>query len=311
MNTSSNAMPEIPNESKLAAPATMSPTRPLYWSVCRELWENRSIYIAPLIVAAVQVFGFAISTIGLAERRRAVLLLDPAKQRAAIEMPYDVAAMMMIFTVFIVGAFYCLDALHGERRDRSILFWKSLPVSDLTIVLSKSIIPLVVLPLLVFAITVCVQVIMLFMSSVNLVMHGVSPATTWAHFPVFQSWLVLLYGLIVLALWHAPIYGWLLLVSGWARRATFLWAVLPFIALQIFERITFGTSYLGLFLKHRLMGFGPGAFAFHGRSHPTIDSLAQLTPGRYLATPGLWIGLLFAAAFLAAAVRLRRYRGPL
>ena len=93
-----------------------APTRPLYWSVWRELWENRSIYIAPLIVAAVQVFGFAISTIGLAERRRAVLLLEPAKQRAAIEIPYDIAAMMMLFTVFIVGVFYCLDALHVWMR---------------------------------------------------------------------------------------------------------------------------------------------------------------------------------------------------
>ena len=288
-----------------------APTRPLYWSVWRELWENRSIYIAPLIVAAVQVFGFAISTIGLAERRRAVLLLDPAKQRAAIEQPYDIAAMMMIFTVFIVGVFYCLDALHGERRDRSILFWKSLPVSDLTTVLSKAIIPLAVLPLIAFAITVCVQLIMLLMSSANLLVHGVSPATTWAHFPVFQNWLVLLYGLIAIALWHAPIYGWLLLVSGWARRATFLWAVLPFIVIQIFEKITFGTSYFASMLKHRLMGFGPQAFDFHGHSHPTIDSLAQLTPGRYLGSPGLWIGLAFAAVFLAAAVRLRRYRGPI
>ena len=89
----------------------------------------------------------------MAERRRdAVVADDPAKQRAAIEMPYDMAAMMMIFTVFIVGVFYCLDALHGERRDRSILFWKSLPVSDLTTVLSKATIPLVVLPLIAFAI---------------------------------------------------------------------------------------------------------------------------------------------------------------
>jgi ABC-2 type transport system permease protein len=289
-----------------------APTQPFYWSVWRELWENRSIYIAPLIVAAVQVFAFAISTIGLAERRRAVLLLDdPAKQRAAIEIPYDIAAMMMIFTAFIVGVFYCLDALHGERRDRSILFWKSLPVSDLITVLSKATIPLAVLPLLVFATTVCVHVIMLFMSSVNLLMHAVSPATTWAHFPVFQDWLVLLYGLVAIALWHAPIYGWLLLVSGWARRATFLWAVLPLIAIQIFERITFGTSYFGLFVKHRLMGFAPHAFGFHGEGHPTIDSLAQLTPGRYLSTPGLWVGLLVAAAFLIAAVRLRRYRGPI
>src|SRR5207253_10345004 len=155
-----------------------SPTRPLYWSVRRELWENRSIYIAPLIVAAVQVFGFAISAIGLAERRRGVLLLEPAKQRA-IEQPYDLAAMMMIFTAFIVGVFYCLDALYGERRDRSILFWKSLPVSDLTTVLSKALIPLAVLPVISFALVVCVQVIMILETSVVLIFHGMSPATTW------------------------------------------------------------------------------------------------------------------------------------
>ena len=288
-----------------------APTRPLYWSVWRELWENRSIYFAPLIVAAVQVFAFAISTSGLAERRRAVLLLDPAKQGAAIEQPYDLAAMMMLFTVFIVGVFYCLDALHVERRDRSILFWKSLPVSDLTTVLSKAIIPLAVLPVIAFALTVCVQVGMVLITSANLAMHGMSPATTWAHFPVFQNWLIMLYGLIAIALWHAPIYGWLLLVSSWARRATFLWAVLPFIVIQIFEKITFGTSYVASILRHRLMGFAPHAFGFHGDGHPTIDSLSQLTPGTYLSSPGLWIGLLVATAFFAAAVRLRRYRGPL
>src|SRR5205807_8707087 len=218
-------------------------TRPLYWSAWREVWENRSIYIAPLIVAAFQVFGFAISTIGLAERRRAVLLLDPAHQRAAIAQPYDLAAMMMIFTAFIVGVFYCLDALHGERRDRSILFWKSLPVSDLTTVLSKATIPLVVLPLIAFAITVCVQLIMVLETSVVLISHGMSPATTWAAVPFFQDWLVLLYGLVALALCHAPIYSWLLLVSGWARRATFLWSVLPLLAIGIFERVWFGTPH--------------------------------------------------------------------
>jgi len=309
VNSPSDKVPELPVESAVAD--RRYTTRPFYWSVWRELWENRSIYIAPLIVAAFEVFGFAISTIGLADRRRAVLLLDAAHQRAAIEQPYDLAAMMMIFVVFIVGVFYCLDALHGERRDRSILFWKSLPVSDLTTVLSKVTIPLVVLPLIAFAIVVCVQVIMLLQTSVVLISHGISPATTWAHFPVFQNWLVLLYGLAAIALWHAPIYGWLLLVSAWARRATFLWAVLPIIAIQIFEKITFNTSYFGSLVKHRLMGFAPDAFEFHGRDHPTIDSLAQLTPGRYLSSPGLWIGLVFAAAFLAAAVRLRRYRGPI
>jgi len=311
MNTQSNTVPDVPSNSERIGSAAMSPNRPLYWSVRRELWENRSLYIVPLIVAVVQVFGFAITTIGLADRRRAVLLLDPAHQRTAIEQPYDLAAAMMIFTVFIVGVFYCLDALHGERRDRSILFWKSLPVSDLTTVLSKATIPLVILPLIVLAIIVCVQLIMVLETAVVLVFHGMSPVTTWTVVPFFQNWFVLLYALAALALWHAPIYGWLLLVSGWVRRATFLWAVLPLLAIGIFERITFGTSYFGAFVKHRLMGFGPGAFDFHGQINPTINSLAQLTPGRYLSSPDLWIGLVFAVAFLALTIRLRRYRGPI
>jgi ABC-2 type transport system permease protein len=152
---------------------------------------------------------------------------------------------------------------------------------------------------------------MLVWTSALLMTHGMSPATTWTHLNLFRESLILLYGLAAISLWHAPIYGWLLLVSGWARRATFLWAVLPLLAIGIFEKITFNTSQFASLIKHRLLGFAPNAFDFHGRLHPTIDSLAQLTPGRYLSTPGLWIGLVFAAAFLAAAVRLRRYRGPI
>jgi ABC-2 type transport system permease protein len=281
--------------------------RPFYWSVWRELWENRSIYIAPILVAIVVLFGFLVSTIGLPERRRAVLLLDPAKARGAIEAPYDMAAIMLVFTAFIVGVFYCLDALYGERRDRSILFWKSLPVSDLTTVLSKTTIPLLVLPLVTFAIIIATQLVMLLWTSVLLITHGMSPASTWTHVALFRNSLVLLYGLVAIALWHAPIYGWALLISGWARRATFLWAVVPFLAIGFFEKITFGTSHFASMLKSRLMGFAPEAFAFNAHS---IAS-PQLTPLRYLTTPDLWFGLLFAAMFLAAAIRLRRYRGPL
>jgi ABC-2 type transport system permease protein len=281
--------------------------RPFYWSIWRELWENRSIYVAPALVAIVVLFGFLVSTIGLPERRREVLLLDPARARAAIEMPYNIAAMMLIFTAFVVGAFYCLDALHGERRDRSILFWKSLPVSDLTTVLSKVTIPLLVLPVITFAIIVATQVVMLLWTSVLLITHGMNPGSTWTHVALFRNSAVLLYGLAAIALWLAPIYGWALLVSGWARRATFLWAVLPFLAIAFFERITFGTSHFASMLKDRLMGFAPKAFAF---SVGSVDC-PRLTPGTYLSTPGLWLGLIFAAAFIAAAIRLRRYRGPL
>ena len=308
MNIPSNAVPGSPLDSQAIAPAAMSATRPMYWSVRRELWENRSIYIAPLVVAAVLLFGFLVSTIGLPERRRAVLRLGPAQQRAAIEVPYDMAAMMLIVTAFIVGVFYCLDALHGERHDRSILFWKSLPVSDLTTVLSKASIPLVVLPLLVFGIIVATQVDMLQLSNAVLLMNGVS-ATTPSQLPLFQQSLILLYGLIALSLWHAPIYGWLLLVSGWARRATFLWAVLPFLVVSVLERIAFNSSHFASLLRYRFMGHLAEAFAFSANGR--LSSLTQLTPGNFLSTPGLWVGLGFAAAFLAAAVRLRRDRGPI
>jgi ABC-2 type transport system permease protein len=299
MNTPSNTMSE---GAGVTDPGYR--TRPFYWSVWRELWENRSIYIAPSIVAAIILFGSFVGSFHLAGRRRNALLLDPAHRRAAIEMPYDIAAMMLIFTAFIVGVFYCLDALHGERRERSILFWKSLPVSDLTTVLSKMSVPLVVLPLVSFAIIFVTQFIMLLISTVALLPSGLA-ATTWANFNLFQQSLILLYGLVAIALWHAPIYGWALLVSGWARRATFLWAILPLLAIGFFEKITFNTSYFASILKDRLLGFAPEAFAFSAHAVP------QLTPERYLSSPGLWLGLIFAAAFVAAAVRLRRYRGPL
>jgi ABC-2 type transport system permease protein len=302
MNTPSNAVPESAGVS--ASGYNNSSTRPFYWSIWRELWENRSIYIAPSIVAAIISFGSFVGSFHLPGRRRNALLLDPAHRRAAIEMPYNIAAMMLIFTAFIVGVFYCLDALHGERRERSILFWKSLPVSDLTTVVSKVSVPLVILPLVSFAIIVVTQFIMLLISTAALLPSGLA-ATTWANFNLFQQSLILLYGLVAIALWHAPIYGWALLVSGWARRATFLWAILPLLAIGFFEKITFNTSYVASILKDRLLGFAPEAFAFSAHAVP------QLTPGRYLSSPGLWIGLIFAAAFVAAAVRLRRYRGPL
>src|SRR5437667_10844618 len=156
MNTSSNNQP---------IGRADAVTKPLYWSVLREIWENKSIYIAPSIVSAVILLGALVSSPHLPERRRSAMLLDEARRRAAIELPYDIVAMIIIVTAFIVGFFYCLDALYGERRDRSILFWKSLPVSDITILLSKAIIPLAILPAVVFTIIVVTQFLMLLLSS--------------------------------------------------------------------------------------------------------------------------------------------------
>jgi ABC-2 type transport system permease protein len=310
MNSPSTAMPRSPSDSQGIAPVTMTPTQPLYWSVRRELWESRSITFAPLVVACIALFGFIISAIGLPERRRALLLLDPEHARAAVEKPYDIAALVLILTSILVGAFYCLDALHAERRDRSILFWKSLPVSDVTTVLAKASVPLVILPLYVFALIVATQIAMMLLTDAMLLLSGQS-ATTWGLYPLFHHSLILFYGLIVLALWHAPIYGWLLLVSGWARRATFLWAVLPLFAVSILERIGFGTSHFASLLKYRFVGGIGAAFAVKAHDANAVVGMPEPEPLKFLATPGLWIGLAVAAAFLLAAVRLRRYREPI
>jgi ABC-2 type transport system permease protein len=314
MNPESNAVPESPLEAPPIPPAAVPATRPLYWSVRRELWENRSIYIAPLIVSGVVLFGYLISTIGLPHRRRALLLLDPVKQRAIVEQPYDLAALMIMLTAFLVGIFYCLDALHGERRDRSILFWKSLPVSDLTSVLSKAIIPLVVLPLVTFVVVIITQLGILLMSTAVLLPAGLG-TTTWERLPFFRMSGILLYVLIASALWHVPFYAWLLLVSGWARRATFLWAVLPWVAVAIVEKVAFDTANFAHMLSHRVFGNFEDAFVVakqaHGEAVSVLDRITQLDPLKFLSMPGLWIGLVIGIAFFAGAVRLRRYRGPL
>ena len=309
MNTQSNAMYDASVDAHRAAPAVLSPTRPFYWAVRRELWENRSIYLAPLGVAAVFLFGFAISTIHLPAKMRSLSALDPAQQQAAITMPYNLIAGLMMATGLIVGVFYSLDALQGERRDRSILFWKSLPVSDVVTVLSKACIPIVVLPLLAFAVTVATQWLMLLLSSLVLAGSRLSVAALWAQVSFFQTSLLLLYHLVTVhAIWHAPIYAWLLLVSAWARRAAFLWAALPVLAIMGLEKVVFHTSYFAELLGNR---FGGGAEAMTIPGTLPMNPMTHLTPGNYLTSAGLWIGIALTAAFLAGAIRLRRYRGPM
>jgi ABC-2 type transport system permease protein len=312
MNIQSNTAPDSSLDSQRSDPATLSPGRLMCWSLQRELWENRSIYVAPLAVAAVYLLGFLISLVFLPRRPRELSAFDPAQQ-LILAMPYSHAAMLLMAVALVVGIFYCLDGLHGERRDRSILFWKSLPVSDLTTVLSKATVPLVVLPLLVFALTVSLQIDMRILSAAVVLVSGAGIATPWGQLLVID--LTLFYSLIVFTLWLAPLYMWLLLVSGWARRAAFVWAVLPPLVVVAFEKIAFHTSYLGSLLIDRCIGFAARAFDLRDKNGVALDPhfipLAQLAPARFFSSPSLWIGLIFAAAFVAAAVRLRRYREPI
>ena len=286
----------------------MKPTQAFAWSLRRELWEHRAIYLAPLALGLLVVVGFAFHAGAWAEPLRNLARLDAPKQLRLVLIPFGMAASVVLFTSWVVGVFYALDALHAERRDRSILFWKSMPVSDLVTVASKAAVPLAVLPLVGIAIALATQLLMLVAASATLAAKGMDPSIPWTHVPWVSTTLVMVYGMAMHALWFAPLFGWLFLVSSWARRSPFLWAVLPPLAVMAVERIALGTAHFPAFLNYRITG-GMQAFAPDAVKQP-LTQLAQLDPARFFSLPGLWLGLAFALACLALAVWLRRLRDP-
>jgi ABC-2 type transport system permease protein len=310
-NSAHGASPEI----EATRPVEMPLIQTFQWSVRRELWENRSIYIAPLAAAGVAMLGYLVELLAAPHSHHMQGSGDAEERFVMLVMPYGHTGWLLLITAFLVGVFYSLDALYGERRDRSILFWKSLPVSDRTTVLSKASIPLVVLPVIVVVVTIVTQLTMALISSGVLLLGGSNPMTLWSQLPLFEMQTVLVYGVIALALGQAPLFAWLLLISSWARRTAFLWAVLPPLGICAIEKIIFKTQHFAHLLGYLLTGGTRNAFSFRTPSGAPVDAhfipLAQITPGRFLGNPGLWIGLVFAAIFLAAAVRLRRYREPI
>jgi len=324
MSDSSNVMPV--QGAQASSPAA-APTRPLYWSVRRELWEHRWLYLVPLIAAGISVAAYVYyAAKHLTDRVAELPTLDPARQHLAVAAPYDYVAIALILTTIFVSAYYCLECLHGERRDRSILFWKSLPVSDLLTVASKAAIPFVVMPLITVAVVFAAHVAMLLFATLILWIGHAAASLPWTEVRLFSGQGVLVYGLVTLVIWLAPIYGWLTLVSAWAQRAPFLWAVAPPAAICLVEKLALGTSHFWSMLKFRLNGGFAQAFVMpdaaltaHERSGGQRMTPEQLTqvfnpvpdPGKFLASPWVWVGLAVAAALFALAVWLRRYRDPI
>jgi len=281
----------------------------MYWSVRRELWENRSIYVAPFAIAVLALFGFFTHVGKFANRLREIDTVAAARAQIEVVIPYGMVASAILFVGVLVAVFYCADALNGERRDRSILFWKSMPVSDRVTVLSKALVAIALVPLIAYAFALAAQLVMLVVSSAVLAAKGIGPGVQLSRIPLAEMPLVMLYGVAVHALWYAPIYSWLLLVSAWARRAPLLWAALPFFAAFVVEMLALGSSHVLSLVKYRLTGAMAEAFVADAAKTPIVH-LAQLDPAKFLSSPGLWLGLLFAVACLAIAIRVRRYREP-
>lgn len=322
VNIDSNTdMTPSPNAS--ATSATLAArVRPFYWSVRRELWENRSIYVAPLAIAIVMLLSLCIFLF-----RRANFTFDGGvaveseQYRLAALVLYGVVAGVLSFVAAIVGWFYCLDALSSERRERSILFWRSLPVSDTTTVISKVFVGMAVVPLVSLIVSLALYIALLLIATIVLAVNGANAFGLIANASFGEAVVVHVYAATVAILWSAPLYAWAIFVSSWARRGTFLWALLVPAGVALAEFLAFGTRYFLEFIGSRFEGGIDKAFAISSMSmdekHFKFDSrlpeslLTLLDPVRFLSQPGLWVGLALAAAFIAAAIWLRRYREPL
>ena len=314
MSTPANVLHDSPPRAESSAFSRISPVQLFSWSILRELWDHRALYVAPGLVAGLVLLGFFFGPFGL---KNLHYLGSPEGTRDgfALTVPYELASGLIMATALLVSIFYSVDALYAERRDRSILFWKSLPVSDLTTVLAKASIPLFILPLVAFALTVTTHLLMALVSSVVLLRFGEPVAPLWSQLALPHQWLWMAEHLLTTALWYAPFYAWLLLVSAWATRAPLLLAFLPPLALSALEVIVFHTSYLGHALMERLA---------HGNVTATETTNTTLADPRFsvplrfnvpllssLNMPELWLGLLVAALFFAGAVQSRRYKGVL
>ena len=306
--------------------ATTAPARtvkPIQWLLRRELWEHRALLTTPAILIALILAG---AVIGLVSGNRHGMLhlemLNEETSRALVTTSNLGIASLFAVVMPVVWLFYCLDALNAERRDRSILFWKSLPVSDLQTVLSKIVTVTVVAPLIAFAAILAAQLIALLMATGVLAANGYSPWRLWAQPALLSTSVAILYSLLVISLWYLPVYAWLLLISAWARRSATLWALLPPVAIIIVEKIAFGTAYFLHMLANHLgtgisIAFNTSSWRFHrdmsfneGSSDVGATLLGALDPYRLLSSVELWVGLALAIALIAVTIWLRRHREP-
>ena len=322
MTLETDAMSDLPPAATATAPKA---TRPLFWSVRRELWENRSLYFAPATVSAVMLIAMVIG-VGRILAAHPDLSRHDAPTPAMLALPYDFAAVAIMLTSFIVAIFYCLGALHNERRDRSILFWKSLPVSDTATVVSKVIAAVVIAPLIAAVVTLAGYIGAQIIMSVWFLAHGVNPfSLLWAHIEPFSLWLHLLAMVPVNAVWALPTVGWLLVWSAAVRSKPFLWAVvIPILA----GVLNFWVGLLGLpnidtrFFWGDLVGrallsivpagwIAPNSVGMHGVDFVNGDQLAAISyssMAHAFTLPDMWIGAVVGIALIAAAIWFRRWR---
>jgi ABC-2 type transport system permease protein len=303
--------------------------------VRREFWENRSFWLVPLwtggIVTALGMIAVIKVMLGFSSGGGAAADFSFDNVPDMRDMaPEAIGAYIRVMAAFVWGLFdiamqivvffYMLDSVYGDRRDRSVLFWRSMPVSDTRTVLAKFATAIIVSTGITFVSVVVFQLVFLVP---QLILGAYVGAHTWvllAHPGDFiQSWLYVAYALVVQTLWFMPYYGWQLFCSSWAKRVPFLWAVLVPLLAMLAEAILFRSShFLHVFFGHSVDWMH---YAFQAdpetlfRNHGDVDSLGGLVSfasvGRLLTTVNLWVGFTIAACFTYGAIWLRRKRSEI
>lgn len=321
-----------------------SPMNTMQWLVRRELWEHKGALIwAPLLVAAILVllFGggglYASLTTGnfqfqVGEHQVvAIHGIPPAlrAQLASVAASSYLALSAPLFLVLpVVAFFYCLAALHDDRRDRSILFWKSLPLSDRDTVLSKVIVALLVAPLVVIGVGIVASLLLLALGLMAAAANNINLfVPVLSDYRLYLSPLYLLAFLPLYILWALPTVGWLLLVSSWARSKVFLWAVgLPLVALAVlswfdfvvgrFSGVSLHAKWFGEEVVARFLGgLMPGIWFGELETETMRQMQGGLDAGMLLrlsystlASPAVWAAAIAGCAMIFGAMRLRRWR---
>ncbi len=300
--------------------------------VRRELWESPIAFKwAPLGIGALIVLFVTVSLI-IGGRVDAELAFTSDVLRQLAEQPMEqrrllVSGFLFSFaTIFfqimlLIILFYLSGSLFDDRKDRSILFWKSLPVSDGMTVISKLASACLLVPGMFLLAIVLTHILLLLIASGYGLLAGVNPFTTfWLPASLPRLWSVMLLGLVVQALWLMPIYAWLLFCSSWAPRLPILIAIAIPAGLAIAQHAwTLISSFtlpgfnLGLIMLKRLGSsvLPMSANIEFGGNLQTIEFSEDLflnygTVFSYLTRPEMWIGLVIAAALLFGAIWFRR-----
>jgi ABC-2 type transport system permease protein len=285
----------------------------------RELWEHRALWIAPLLVAVLLIGSAFLATIHLPGQEAHDGHASGHINLQIYGALQWVTALPQLLVMVIVLNFYLLDCLYAERKDRSILFWKSLPVGDGITVASKLLVALLVVPVGVFLLSALSNLLIVGILNLRAVLRPLSDTITqWDTLMWIKQEAMILVILLMSVLWYAPAAAYLALLSAWARRTVVLWAVLPPLLLLYLEWYAFATHHIYRFLEYRTVGIwqimhlGTAIESAATLRTPANSVLAgdfgslRLWPA--LTNIDLWLGLAAAIGLAWLTARMRRFR---